>query len=203
MMNRSFLLAAALAALVSAPALAAGPEDPRLGRSRALADTFQKALKEKLTSAIEQGGPVNAIGVCKEEAPAIAAGLSAQSGARVGRTALRIRNPANAPDADARAVLEGFQRALAGGAGPQTLERFEARPDGGARYMRAIIAQPPCLACHGTEIPASVQAALKRHYPEDRATGFRAGDLRGAFLVDWPPSSAGEGSPAGGKEGRP
>lgn len=194
-MSRSLLLAAALAALVSAPALAAGPEDPRLERSRALAQAFQEALKEKLTSAIEQGGPVNAIGVCKEEAPAIAAGLSAQSGARVGRTALRIRNPANAPDEDARAALERFQNALAGGAAPETLERFAARPDGGARYMKAIIAQPPCLACHGTEISAPVQAALKRHYPEDRATGFRAGDLRGAFLIDWPASGAKEGRP--------
>jgi len=194
-MNRSLLLAATLAALVCAPALAAGSEDPRLGRSRALADAFQKALKEKLTSALEAGGPVNAIGVCREEAPAIAAELSAQSGARVGRTALRIRNPANAPDVDARAALERFQNALAGGAAPETLERFAARPDGSARYMKAIIAQPPCLACHGTEISAAVQAALKQHYPQDRATGFRAGDLRGAFLIDWPAAGAQEGRP--------
>lgn len=190
-MNRSYLPpVAALAALVCACAFAAGPEDPRLERSRDVADAFQKALKEKLTSAIEAGGPVNAIGVCKEEAPKIAAQLSAQSGAQVRRTALRIRNPANAPDEDARAALEHFQSVLARGAAPQTLERFEARPDGSARYMKAIVVQPPCLACHGTEISAPVQAALKQHYPHDQATGFRTEDLRGAFLIDWPASDA-------------
>ncbi|WP_333844027.1 Tll0287-like domain-containing protein [Pelomicrobium sp.] len=195
MMNPSFLLAAAFLALATAPALAAGSPDPRLERSRALADSFQQALKQKLMSALEQGGPVNAIGVCKEEAPAIAAGLSARSGAQVGRTALRIRNPANAPDQDARAALEGFQRALENGAAAETLERFEVRPDGSARYMKAILAQPPCLACHGSELSAPVQAALKQHYPQDRATGFRAGDLRGAFLIDWPASNAREARP--------
>jgi hypothetical protein len=195
MINRFLLLTAVTAALFTVPALEAGSADPRLERSRALADTFQQALKQKLTSALAQGGPVNAIGVCKEEAPAIAAELSAQSGARVGRTALRIRNPANAPDADARAALEGFQRALAGGAEPQSLERFEVRPDGSARYMKAIMAQPSCLACHGTELSAPVEAALRRHYSQDRATGFRAGDLRGAFLIDWPASGAKGGQP--------
>lgn len=195
MMNPSFLLAGTLLALATVPALAAGSPDPRLERSQALAASFQQALKQKLMSALEQGGPVYAIGVCKEEAPAIAAGLSARSGARVGRTALRIRNPSNAPDQDARATLEGFQRALESGAAPETLERFEVRPDGSARYMKAILAQPPCLACHGTEIPAPVQAALKQHYPQDQATGFRAGDLRGAFLIDWPAPSAKEGRP--------
>lgn len=46
-------------------------------------------------------------------APAMAERLSRASGAEVGRTALRVRNPANAPDAHERAVLERFVRQLA------------------------------------------------------------------------------------------
>ncbi|MEW6167252.1 MAG: DUF3365 domain-containing protein, partial [Pseudomonadota bacterium] len=135
--------------------------------------------------AMNAGGPARAIEVCQQDAPAIAARLSAQSGARVSRTALRLRNSANAPDRPAREVLEDFRHVLAADAA-EPPERFESRPGGGARYMKAILTQPQCLACHGAQVSPEVEAALARHYPGDQATGFAAGELRGAFLIDWP-----------------
>ncbi|MFN7177274.1 MAG: DUF3365 domain-containing protein, partial [Thermaurantiacus sp.] len=55
------------------------------------------------------------------------------------------------------------------------------------RYMRAIPTAPQCLACHGPEeaIAPAVRAAIAERYPDDRATGFRAGELRGAFSIGW------------------
>ena len=78
-----------------------------------------------------------------------------------------------------------FERDLAAGA-PAPPQHFDARPDGSARYMSAIVTQPLCLTCHGSEIAPEVAAEIARHYPEDQATGFAAGDLRGAFLIEWP-----------------
>ena len=45
-----------------------------------------------------------------------------------------------------------------------------------------------CLACHGLkeQISPEVQAQLDRLYPEDQATGFNEGDLRGWFWVNVP-----------------
>ena len=40
-----------------------------------------------------------------------------------------------------------------------------------------------CLTCHGTDIKADVRAELTRYYPADKATGFRLGELRGAFSL--------------------
>jgi len=42
--------------------------------------------------------------------------------------------------------------------------------------------------CHGPEdtIPQDVKDAIGEHYPEDQATGFRKGDLRGWFWVEVP-----------------
>ncbi len=164
---------------------AEGQDDQRLTRSREAAAQLQQELGATLLSALQTGGPVEAIGICNVEASTIAARLTEQSGAKVGRTALRIRNPGNAPDADARTVLAAFERDLAeGNAAPP--ESFETDPDGGARYMSAIVTQPLCLACHGVEVAPEVAAAINQHYPSDQATGFAVGDLRGAFVIEWP-----------------
>ena len=171
-----------LGLLASLPTSAA--EDPRLAASRELAATLQSELGSRLKQAMTAGGPVQAIDVCRMEAPAMAARLNLGASARVGRTALRVRNPANAPDAGARTVLEGFAHRLAAGeTGP--IEEFRTLPDGSARYMQAIVTQPMCLACHGPALAEPVRQALAKHYPADEATGFRVGEMRGAFIVDW------------------
>jgi hypothetical protein len=165
--------------------LAAASDDPRLAQSMDIAARFQKELGERLMTAMASGGPVEAIAVCHTDAPDIAAQLSNETGALVGRTALRLRNSANAPDAGARAVLEDFRSRLEAGA-TEPPERFERGTDGSARYMKAIVMQPQCLACHGQDLAEPVSAAIEERYPEDQATGFVAGELRGAFLIEWP-----------------
>ena len=177
---------------VFAALTAEAQDDERLARSREAAGQLQQELGTTLMTALQAGGPAEAIDVCNVEASIIAARLSEQTGARVGRTALGLRNPANAPDADARTVLAAFQRDLAAGAAAPP-EHFETGPDGSARYMSAIVTQPLCLACHGAELAPEVAAAIARYYPSDQATGFAAGDLRGAFLIEWPaPSASGQ-----------
>lgn len=178
--NRWGRWSAAAAALLLAGAVDAA--DERLARSRTIVAGFQQALQSELQAALA-GGPVRAIDVCREVAPAIADRASAESGADVGRTALRVRNPDNAPDADAIRVLERFRTEVAAGAAP---EHYRVHEDGSARYMRAIVLNPPCAICHGTRLAPSVVEALAEHYPEDRATGFEVGELRGAFVIDWP-----------------
>lgn len=66
---------------------------------RGVAMEFMSALKAELMKAMKAGGPANAIQVCKRMAPEIAAHKSRETGWRVARTSLKVRNPANAPDA--------------------------------------------------------------------------------------------------------
>jgi hypothetical protein len=163
-----------------------------VGKSRELSTQLGKELKTELGAAIEKGGPVAAIEVCRSRAPAIAARLSAESGARVGRTALRVRNAGNAPDDLERAVLEQFAGDLAAGRVEGPLEAaFEIKREGGIErhYMRAIPTEALCLTCHGDTLAPELAAAIARDYPGDQATGFKLGELRGAFRVVWPAAS--------------
>ena len=86
-------------------------------------------------AALATGGSVEALAVCNLEAPQISARLSADSGARVARTALKVRNPANKPDAAASAVLEEFRSELASDA-TKIPEHFETSADGAAPSCR-------------------------------------------------------------------
>jgi Protein of unknown function (DUF3365) len=154
--------------------------------ARTISNQFAKTLKTQLVEAMQSGGPEHAIEVCQQIAPALATQYSAK-GWQIGRTALKLRNPANAPDAWERSVLQGFREAMEKGIDPASLERFGFFADEHGRktfrYMKAIPVGAPCLACHGSNIAPDVHAALAKRYPDDQAIDFELGDLRGAFTL--------------------
>ena len=165
------------------------PDTSWTEQSRQLTMQLGGQLKAELSKAIAEGGPIAAIDVCYTRAPEIAAQLSQASGARVGRTAVRVRNPSNAPDELERAVLEQFAADLGAGPVDRPLEAmFEIRRGDAVerRYMRAISTDALCLTCHGESLAPELAAVIARNYPGDQATGFKLGQLRGAFSVVWP-----------------
>lgn len=131
------------------------------------------ALKAELEAAVQDGGPVSALGVCRLKAPEIAKWISEQSGLDVRRTSLKPRNPLNAPKAWQTDVLRTFESRKAAGDDPATL-RYSAIVDGEFRYVKAIPTAPVCLVCHGEALAQDVSAKLAELYPHDQATGFSA-----------------------------
>lgn len=188
-MQRHMLIAGLVFGL-TLPALAATPDqEQRILESRKVVNTFMTRLKGELQQAMRVGGPVRAIEVCRRKAPAIAGEMSQQTGWRVARTALRIRNPANAPDAWERRVLQDFEARKAHGEDVRKLEHAEVVTVNGKkqfRYMKAIPTGKVCLTCHGEKLDPAVEQALRQFYPHDQARGFRLGDIRGAFTLAQP-----------------
>jgi hypothetical protein len=184
-----------VAAVYHAGALAADPEpESQLDQSRAVAAEFMKTLKGELMQAMQAGGAVNAITVCNKRAPDIAAELGALRGWEVGRTSLKPRNMANAPDEWERTVLERFEQRKQAGEDPAKLEYFEVVELDGQmvfRYMKAIPTGELCLACHGAKLDPAVAAKLDALYPRDQARGYQVGDIRGAFTFTEPLSETG------------
>ncbi|WP_461482500.1 Tll0287-like domain-containing protein [Porticoccus sp.] len=150
--------------------------------AEAIVKQFAGTLKPRLMSAIQQGGPVNAISVCAETAPAIAQQLSDASGWQVKRVSLRARNPGATPDDWEKAMLEQFDQRRASGEAVTGIDTAET-VGGSFRYLKAQAVEPLCLSCHGTSLDSAVEKALKQYYPDDRATGYQAGEVRGAFSL--------------------
>jgi len=178
-------LAVVLLLLGATEAFSEAQRDHRLEQSRVLAAALQAGLEQKLMAAMQDGGPVAAIDVCRSDAPALAAELSSPASSSVARTSLRVRNRDNRASASEAVVLERFETLVRDGVDAESLEDFQPLDDGGAFYMKAIVLRPQCLACHGDSIDASVQRAIDAAYPDDAAVGYAAGDLRGAFVVRW------------------
>lgn len=167
------------AAVAATPALAS---DAQKQEAAGIVQAFFGELKGELEAGMAQGGPVNAIAVCNEKAPGIAAAHATRTGWTVGRTSLKLRNADNAPDAWERQVLEEFEARKAAGEKPDTLVKAE-EVDGHFRFMKAIPTGNVCLNCHGGDVKPEVEAKLKALYPKDQATGYRVNDLRGAFTL--------------------
>lgn len=181
------------AAVVVAPQATASVPMAPAERAKAAGAAFAGALKSALGAKLAADGTVGAIDFCHDEAPKIAARVSAEYGVRLGRVPVagRQRSPANAPAAWQAEVLAAFEREAAAGTPVSALQRVrtEGLPAGIAlRSMRGIAVEPVCLACHGKALADDTRAALARHYPDDTATGFEAGDLRGALWVEVPAS---------------
>jgi hypothetical protein len=173
-------------ALLSATAGAGEPVPDWVAEARSGAGALGSQLKQALMSAMQEGGPVEAIDVCRIQAPAIAERVSVGK-LDVGRTALKVRNPDNAPDSWERRILKHFERRLADGEDPSQIETFAIRREGDRRYgqwMKAIPTQGLCTTCHGKDIAPAVAEAIDSAYPRDQARGYSVGELRGAFTVE-------------------
>jgi len=175
-MNTRLIVAAIVVAMCAA---CEQPAVDYQARGADLLVPFKTDLKAALVKGME-AGPVEAIGACRVEAPRISAGLSVD-GVVMGRSSHRLRNPENASPE----WLEPILRGMADGSkdlAPLAISIDDRR----MAYVEPIMVQPMCLVCHGDALQPDVVAKISESYPEDRATGFKDGDFRGVFWVEFP-----------------
>jgi hypothetical protein len=159
-----------------------------LAESRTTAQKFSEQLGGTLKQQIQTGGVESAIPVCKQIAPALAAQHSTDKKI-VKRVSNKNRNAIHGiPDAWEKTTLERFQVAINANQENQNLEFYEMVTESNHRYFRyanGIRVQSLCLKCHGQEqdISPNVKKLLNEHYPDDQATGYKVGDLRGAISI--------------------
>jgi hypothetical protein len=171
-----------LQALIIALALAGTStyaQDAELARGAELLAPFKKNLQQALKSGLAHG-PAEAIQVCRVKAPEIADALSVD-GVRVGRSSHKLRNPDNEGPDWMRPIMQAYLDDPASRS-PRAVELAGNRWG----YVEPIIVQPLCLTCHGSELAPDISKQITELYPDDRATGFEAGDLRGVFWLEYP-----------------
>ncbi|WP_305906349.1 DUF3365 domain-containing protein [Methylomarinum sp. Ch1-1] len=174
------------ACLVGHAALAVADSEQLIGESRQMIKAYAERLQMELQLSLKEEGALAAIEHCHGVAPDIDRELDHDPDWGIGRTALRIRNPQNRPDDWERSVLQQFQRRQQQGEAITDLEYAQIVERNGQRYfryMKAIPTQALCLTCHGEQLNEQLTDKIERLYPQDRATGFAIGDIRGAFTI--------------------
>ena len=147
-------------------------------------DALFLKLSGRLMEVVGSSGPAAAIEVCSKEAPGIAESIGEEHGVKIGRTALKLRNSSNRPPDWAAKLLSD-----------SLIEpKFVTLSEEKAGALLPIRLQGQCMMCHGPKnlISPEVKKQLAEFYPQDQATGFKEGDLRGWFWVEVSTGTTGE-----------
>lgn len=183
----------ALSLLLLTDLAAAQEFDATLAETKKTALPLLPKVVAAMQSAVSAKGAAGAIPVCREEAPTLLHALRQQTGWEIRRVSLKTRNATTGtPDAWEARQLAAFNIRAANGEKPEQIEVAELVSDGDGRrslrYMKALPVAPVCLQCHGPAeaLADDLKAALALEYPLDRATGYAAGQVRGALSVRRP-----------------
>jgi len=147
---------------------------------------FGKQLKTTLKAAISVDGINGGVQACKLAVPAINLQHKTDNW-QVARTSLKVRNKANVADSWELKQLQLFEQKKVQGVNIKTLSAstIVTHKNGAKefRFIKAIPTQQLCLKCHGKNINTETLSLINELYPNDKATGFKLGDIRGAFSV--------------------
>lgn len=173
------------------PSLTPEVQQAAIQRGKAIAVETFNLLSSNLQSAIQSGGVSNALPFCSLASSPLTAGMAAKHGVTLRRVTHKARNPtAKANDLE-RAILNSFETALAAGnsTNPPPPLATNLVADQAAFFAPIVLNNELCLKCHGQpgkDISAENLAVIQRLYPQDEATGYKFGQVRGMWRIDFP-----------------
>lgn len=160
-------------------------EAEAMERGKAIVTEAFSVLSSNLMAAMQRGGIVEALPYCSVKAIPLTEGISATKGVELRRLSHKPRNPLNRAEGKELEVLRAFEQSLTEGT---ALQPVVVADEEGRMVFRApiVLNNPLCLNCHGEpgkDIKSEAQTLLEELYPEDQATGFKLGELRGMWRV--------------------
>jgi hypothetical protein len=155
---------------------------------RTTAMEFMKDLKGVLINQIQTNGVLQAVSVCSDTAQVLTNNFGVQKGVFVKRVSFKNRNVNNSPDDFEKKVLSKFELLHQNKELNSETELAEIVQEGEfkyLRYLKPILVQAECLNCHGseTDIMPEVKQLIAQEYSNDKAVGYKIGDLRGAVSL--------------------
>jgi hypothetical protein len=160
----------------------------QLAGMRTTATDFMKELKGVLIEQIQTGGVLQAVSVCSDTAQILTNEFGLSKGLFIRRVSLKNRNTNNYPDDFEKGVLNRFQLLHQNNELTSETEYAEITTEDDIKYLRylkPIVIQAECLNCHGNEsdMMPEVNKLITQKYPDDKAKGYKTGDLRGAVSI--------------------
>ncbi|MBK8944140.1 MAG: DUF3365 domain-containing protein [Ignavibacteriae bacterium] len=155
---------------------------------RGYAKEYLVGLKTVLMKNMHEGGPLKAVTVCSDTAADLTKLYSETMKLKVKRVSYKNRNSENYPDEYEQKGIDEFIKLLSENnlnEKTEIIKKINVNGEESIRYLKPILIEAPCLNCHGNEneIIAEVKDVIKKNYPDDKAIGYKIGDLRGAISI--------------------
>jgi hypothetical protein len=122
------------------------------------------------------------LAACKDITPSLA-----QQDSTSGWTSLKPRNIKNSHDTWEIAISTEFELTKTAGENVKLLMGFAAHLEQNTLTLSCIckpfLTMDLGLSCHGESLSTKLEKTLAEHYPNDKATGYKLGDIRGGFSL--------------------
>ncbi len=180
----------------SAPEVKAAFIEPDSAETRSIRDVGGHAIDRlavtlitDVSNAVTRDGLVAALDQCHlKDVPTkdgLVGGMPRITAAKM--TSLKIRSPANAPDAAEKLALNRVRIGLLVDNPPSILLQRIELPDGKIewRVYKPLANIPQCGVCHAKpdKQPPELREALQKRYPNDEASAYELGEWRGLVRV--------------------
>ena len=144
-----------------------------------------KTLGGNLKKELKTNGPASALKFCSANAYDLTEKVSKKYGKEVSvkRISLKPRNPSDTPNKEEAVILQSMEKMYALGVKPHNI--VQEKENKVIVYKPLLIKKKACLICHGDVAKNKPKLAkkIKSIYPNDKATGYKMGDMRGAIVV--------------------
>lgn len=141
-------------------------------------------LGKNLKNAIKTRGTENAVEFCSTQAISLTDSMVLVLNAKIKRVSDLNRNPNNAANESELNYILAAKRTLANGEEIQPSIQIIAGKQVG---YYPILTNDMCLQCHGnqnSDISISTAERIKQLYPNDKAIGYGANELRGIWVIE-------------------
>jgi len=151
-------------------------------KQKMVALELKKSLAMELIVRTEKD-PSAATLFCAKNATRITKEIGQKHSVIIKRVSEKNRNPQNIPDADDQKIINEFKTLLE--QNKKTPEYLVVKNGDATKYYEPIYTNQLCAACHGMEdeIAKETKEQIKKLYPNDKAVGYKAGELRGLMVV--------------------
>lgn len=159
-------------------------EEAYLVKGKEISTESFKALSGKLKEQLQKGGVVHAVPFCNSEALPITKELSEKYNVSIKRTSNKIRNKKNNSTTRELEVVEKFITLKENN--KELAPIVEVGKNDKVHFYAPIIMKSNCLVCHGTvgqELSVKNDSIIKLLYPNDKATNYKEGDVRGIWSI--------------------
>lgn len=160
-------------------------EEQAIQKGSSVAAALVQKLGGELKNQMQTSGATGALHFCSQNAQVLTDQIGKESGAQVKRVSLKNRNPINSASLEEKAILNEWEKLQNSG---KALPSHEIKANAQYTYYKPIlINNEACLKCHGDIASDSPLAKdIRATYPEDKAVGYKMGDLRGMIVVTFP-----------------
>ncbi len=143
-------------------------------------------LSSNLMQQMKIGGSEQAIPFCNTQAMPITKRMEDKFNVTIKRTSDKLRNSENKPSKRELEIISDYESELKNN--KELIPVVEINMDKNVQFYAPIIIDSKCMTCHGKlgeGLNVKTDSLIKTLYPKDLAKGYKEGDLRGIWSVEF------------------